>query len=339
MESNINFQEIQRYSQKYAEVVCNDFFANRDKVNGKELLEMTPVKQVNLFMVRTVFLQWQKEVDKIKSPYFDYDSPEVQKVLGKLMNVLSNHIAISRSDLQPILEKAVTEAILLIFSPYEYYIRQINDAENSRIHLSFLKEMSRYIKVNRHLIDSYVNRLENDGVDVLFTEDAFRVFNEVCESSQGAPEEFEPFLKEFSKSVPLSQESIYYESAESTPEERDEKEREFDDDDEPYVQKSVHEKFAGEKEKPDSINDKLKKSTVSSLKRNISINQRFMFVRELFDNDEEAFDSTINMLDSCQNRQEAINFVRVNCIEGKNWDEGSEEVGEFIEVVERRFPG
>ena len=51
---------------------------------------------MNLFVVRELFKAWKEETKKLKSPYFNYESPEVKEALETLMDKLSNNI-LSRS--------------------------------------------------------------------------------------------------------------------------------------------------------------------------------------------------------------------------------------------------
>ncbi len=46
-----------------------------------EIIHLTPVQQVNYFVLKELFQRWKSEINQLKSPYFDYDNDEVQASL------------------------------------------------------------------------------------------------------------------------------------------------------------------------------------------------------------------------------------------------------------------
>ena len=77
---------------------------------------------------------------------------------------------------------------------------------------------------------------------------------------------------------------------------------------------------------------KLSNRPVSSIKTAIGINDRFQYIRELFDGDPEKFVKTVNELDSRQNIKEAVDYLRKNF----KWRK-SETSLKFVNLVKRRF--
>lgn len=63
-----------------------------------------------------------------------------------------------------------------------------------------------------------------------------------------------------------------------------------------------------------------------------------MFVNELFGGNADEFESVVTYLDNCDKKSDAMSFIMANCIEAKGWDQESEEVAEFMYVVQKRFP-
>jgi len=64
----------------------------------------------------------------------------------------------------------------------------------------------------------------------------------------------------------------------------------------------------------------------------IGINDRFLFIRELFANDSNAFDQAIEDLDQCQTIEQAVSYLKKNFKWTKN--EASQK---FLILVKRRF--
>jgi hypothetical protein len=77
---------------------------------------------------------------------------------------------------------------------------------------------------------------------------------------------------------------------------------------------------------------KLSNRPVSSIQTAIGINDRFQYIRELFEGDTEKFVSAVKTLDSKQNIKEAVDYLRTNFKWKKN-----ETSLKFVNLVKRRF--
>ena len=100
MDTSINIKEIEAYSRDYAESICNNYFAEKEKINGNDILELTNIKQINLFIIKNLFENWISSSESMKSPYFNYDAPEVVEIHTRYNNILSRHILIFASPLK-----------------------------------------------------------------------------------------------------------------------------------------------------------------------------------------------------------------------------------------------
>lgn len=92
--------------------------------------------------------------------------------------------------------------------------------------------------------------------------------------------------------------------------------------------KSLNEKFTSLGESKYKVVGK----PVASVKRAIGLNDRFMFTRELFDNDSGKYNTTLEAIDNANNFVEAIEYLEENC----KWTK-SETSLKFMELVKRRF--
>jgi hypothetical protein len=77
---------------------------------------------------------------------------------------------------------------------------------------------------------------------------------------------------------------------------------------------------------------KLSNRPVSSIQASIGINDRFLYIRELFDGDNKKFLDAVKTLDSMQNVKEAVDYLRNNYKWKKN-----ETSLKFVNLVKRRF--
>jgi len=65
----------------------------------------------------------------------------------------------------------------------------------------------------------------------------------------------------------------------------------------------------------------------------ITINERFLFIRELFGNNPEAFKNTVTQLNGMGSWEMAKNLLATQF----NWDLESAVANDFMNVVRRRF--
>ncbi|ADR22227.1 hypothetical protein MATR_01310 [Marivirga tractuosa] len=316
MESKLNHQAIDAYSKALAKQLSQSFFSNSSHISGKEILELSPNKQINLMVLKNLFRKWKKENAKLQSPYFDYHSAEVKKAMKDFMNTLSRHIHVKKEHFEPLLKESIKDSVLLAFSPYDFYSKEINQRDDSRLRLSDLKDLKKYIKFNDFLLDGLIEHFESHKEDVVFNDTAFELFNEVCSNSEEQPADIQPLLAEFSKTLPLSLADIYLE--------------------EEKVEAGMLNDSLQSKDKQ-TLADKLAKSGGKSIMKMLTLNQRFMFVNELFEGNQNQFLSAVEQIDGMDSYKEASTHVKKSFADKYDWDMETEEVQEFMELVEKRF--
>ncbi len=332
MEGKINLAYIESYSRAFTEKVINDFFERQPQITGDEILGFCSPHQINLFIIKEIFYRWKAETSRLKSPWFDYGHEDVKTALSKFMNVLSRHILIGKEEMRPLTEGAVAQTILLIFSPYEFYLKEFNRPGFNRITKENLYDLQKYVKVNTDLLERFIKKFEADGIEAVFSDDAIRMYNEVCEQTRETPEDLGRYLEDFSTVLPLEVDNIY-----KNPEEYSDKK--LYEQLSPGEQKTLLDELHKESGEEKSIlADQLPVDAGKGIKSNITINQRFMFVNELFSGNVDEFEITINTIENCQNRQEAIDFLRTNYIDNHIWENDNEIVSEFMDLVVKYFP-
>jgi hypothetical protein len=267
-------------------------------------------------VLKNLFRKWKKENAKLQSPYFDYHSDEVKKAMKDFMNTLSRHIYVKKEHFEPLLKESIKDSVLLAFSPYDFYSKEINQRDDSRLRLSDLKDLKKYIKFNDFLLDGLIEHFESHKEDVVFNDTAFEMFNEVCSNSEEQPADIQPLLAEFSKTLPLSLADIYLE----------------EDKDQTGI---LNEKLQSKDKQ--TLADKLAKSGGKSMMKMLTLNQRFMFVNELFEGNQNQFLSAVEQIDGLDNYKEASTLVKKSFADKYSWDMETEEVQEFMELVEKRF--
>ena len=339
METSINIREIESYSMDFSKKICDEFFSENNKISGNEILELCEIRQINLLVLKNLFEEWRDTSENLISPYFNYENEEVRELYKKYANALSRNILIDRDHFEPLLSISVKEAFLLIFSPFEFYAQFINSEKRNKISLSDLKTLKKYIKINGHLLDDLIKIVENDTRESIFIDEIYELFNEVCESTKEDPEDITKYIDMFSKVIPLKAEQVYLESSGTdTTEKTDLKKTESES-------QTINEKFHQEKSplvekfviSKNTLADKHEQMPIESIKRSISINQKFLFVKELFNGDDDEFLAFISELDNCLDLKEADQMINTRYHETGKWNEESDTVQQFRQIVNKRF--
>ena len=332
MDEKISLKLVEQYARQFAIRICDSFFSGKDKISGPEILSLTPIKQVNLFVIRDLLKLWKKENEKLKSPYFDYSAHEVKEALQQFQNTLSNHIIISKYDFAPILINAVSQTLYLVLAPYDFYSETL-DGNNGSILTADLKAEVKYIKINRPPLEKLVVRLEETNRTQISGNEAFAILDQILEEVNFTPEEIESHLNLLAQVVPVKAEDFYEVKIQKPAPTPVAKNEPVIAPPQPVVNK-VSTAVNVPKEIKNTLADDLAKKKIKRLKENLTINQKFMFTKILFHGDFEIFSEAIEKLDRMDSFSQAMRFLD----EGyPHWDRESEEYQEFIEIIENRF--
>lgn len=115
-----------------------------------------------------------------------------------------------------------------------------------------------------------------------------------------------------------------------------------------YQQKNAHEVNDAMAPHGESLNDrlkvekvelgsKLKDTPVKDLRKAIGINDRFVFINELFRGDENMYERSIKTINSFNILAEAEYWIQRELKVKIGWNEASETVRHFDQLVRRRF--
>ena len=340
MDEKISLEAIAAYGDAYADKISKSFFSSKPKISGKEILTLSPVPQVNMFVIRELLVTWKEESGKLKSPYFDYDSQEVKDALENFMTVLSKHISVSQEHFVPLLKKAVRQSLLVIFNPYDFFSMLVT-GKNNRIELSTFREEIKYLKINRAPLARLVQKLEEKGVSEIPGNEAFAILDQILEEVSFTPEDLDEHIRQFSHTLPLDPSKFFPEKEEvrkpveprqNTPR----VERTF------FAEESV--KTTENAPLKPTINDRMQTAQrpsmynnfqkIPKIKDHLTINQKFMFTKVLFFGDFESFSRAVDELDQMQDMDSALKYLET---QSSTWDRESREFHEFMEMVEKRF--
>ncbi|MCH7413361.1 hypothetical protein MM213_07695 [Belliella sp. R4-6] len=158
MSIKINSKYLENYALGFAKKVCDQYFSSKQYMTGTEILKLTDSKQVNFFVIKSLFEAWHVELEKLKSnPFFDYRDNSVHQALNEFMNVLSRSIKIDRGNFEPLLGEAVAFSVILALDPLSFFRGEIDKSSGSSVN-DFLKGNEKYYKWNHSLIANLIDR-------------------------------------------------------------------------------------------------------------------------------------------------------------------------------------
>ncbi len=441
MASKLNNNAVLAYAESFAKAVCSDFFAKQKHITGSQLTDFCGIKQVNLFIIKILFENWQADNEKIKSPFFDYENPEIKALLEKLMNMLSRNISIDEATFEKLVTQSVADTIQLLLAPYVFYEQEIQKlAKNGntiRVNEEF-KPALKYVKTHKILFEQIIKGLEekSDAGMVLATK-AIDIIGSIVDTNVEYDDP-KTILRQLGDIVPLKiQEFVTFTDQNQETEKVEEKipeptitnqptakkeelksffETSFDEEETPktqnfapseitYAEKKVEDKIEKKKQEPIQQDSPLfksykreevvtekktttptphfveeekkngnsiiasiapkhvesaKKSTFAdryttgadtdaptfaerfkpsgkTVKELITLNQKFLFTKKLFGNNQDELEEALQGIDRCDSHKGAIMFLKNNYIMKYDWNFQSDEVKDFLELVELRF--
>lgn len=164
MNDKYSLAKCAQYGRRLAARLCDQYFGAEPAaaLDGPALLKFTPVRQLNLLVMRQLLGQWQAETARLRSPYFDFEAAPVQAALGQFMNVLSRHLRLRRPAFEPLLAQAAADTLALIADPTGSFQRLLlGDAQAPT--LAGLRDNLRYLDIDKAFFQGFVDSLPASG--------------------------------------------------------------------------------------------------------------------------------------------------------------------------------
>ncbi|MEO9803313.1 MAG: hypothetical protein ABJF04_08710 [Reichenbachiella sp.] len=357
--SKLNQEATNTYSRSYSAKIIEDFFSRNKEISGQQIISLTPIKQVNFFVLKALFEEWQEEIKKFRSPYFDYKNDDVNQALKSFINTLSKHILIQKENFQPLLEKAVIATLELLNDPAKYYTQELsrtNAADKTRE----LKGISKYIKLHKALFDDLLIKLDKADNINLAIQQAVQEHSPSDSETEQIVDHFngtltldvlekQPEIDEILMPEPLDElgedsrvnESSMIEDINDEFDPVDESQGEgasHSNVNQQYKEdiKTLNQRYE-EKEKVKNLAAVHETKSMSDLKNNININQRYMFVNDLFEGNEKDYELAMDEVESCDSFDSSVELLVQNYAKKYAWDMNADEVKELLKVIFKRF--
>ena len=362
-----NSAEAQQYAEQFSSLLCHEFFKNKESISGAEVLQISEIKQLNLLVIKNLYDKWKEENTRLKSPFFDYSNPEVKEALESFMNVLSRHISVNQKTFRSLLSKATFDTLQLAAEPQAFFEGQLRNLPDFKLSKIWVDKNSKYFAVNKHILSKLG---EKAGDTHVFANEAIQWLKEII-TTEGS-EDTSDLLADLNNILPLplekasSKTSFFDEALSGSAEPKtitlkpsEEPLPEIPVKPEP-VKEALQKPMAIKEEAMARLNEKHsgtsvtlneriisentrnlldlhQKKKISSLKEGISFNQRHLFVRNLFGGDLDAFNQTLEALETFSTYDQAIRHLEQNTVKQYQWKAGSEETNEFYAHLERKF--
>lgn len=201
MSNKFNANALSEYSKSYARRIASDFYQQQPTMNGQQILSLTPISQINLFVISSLADKWQDDAAKFRSPYFDFTNEEVQEALRNFMNVVSQYISVRREHLEPLLADATRRAIIMVFDPRAYFDDMLRSQPEFTLTADALKQIIRYTKINQFIPAHILQRM--NGKPFIYANQALTYLDEVLTQRGHDLEKYDKFVELFSEKLPM----------------------------------------------------------------------------------------------------------------------------------------
>jgi hypothetical protein len=329
MDEKISLEAIALYGDSFADKILKSFFSGKDQITGKEILSLSKINQVNLFVIRELFKTWKEEARRQKSIYFDNEHPEVKEALTNYMSAVSNHILIDQVHFAPLLKKAVSQTLLVVFNPYDFFSLLIS-GKNHKLEVAGFREELKYLKINRAPLERMLQKLDEQGIREIAGNEAFAILDQILEEVNFTPEDVDDYIAKFSEVVPLNPEQFYVPQQTEKPKPPSQRSANVFQNPSPADKGMLNDQLTSSQQP--AVMDNLRK--IARIKEHLSINQKFMFTKVLFYGDFDSFSRAIDELDTMSDMKSAVSYLERH---SSSWDRDSKEFHEFMEMVEKRF--
>ena len=347
MEYKINLVELEKYAYAFAEEACSSFFASNNIITGSQILKFTDIDQVNYFIVQEIFEKWKDETSRLKSPYFDYENPDVKDALKVFINKVSNFITVKHNDFAPLVQKACYNTAWFTYLPEDFIAKTY--LSKPFVRKEELKEKVKYIKLHKGLYSDFIDVIEREAKEEISSVKLLSLLNQIYQAYNYSTSEQEQTVSALSAMVyfdanriliqPVKQEvATVVEKPKLQPvvelpkEETHEKQGTTINNQYIKGRTTLNDQFREKSSDPSII----AKGKISSIRAAISLNKKYLFVNALFKGNPEDFDKAIAEIDNAPDEQSARAYAQ-SYAQQLGWEKYKDETKELLELVSRKF--
>lgn len=164
MANKWNTTDIEKISTAFTQKNLQKCFQENDTLSGEEIVSATTFPQINYFVLREIFSRWEEETGRLKSPYFDFNAPEVQKSFSDFRNTVSRYILVRKEDFAPLLESAVRKTLELYLRPEAFFVADFRALPDFKLTRPWLHKNQVFFKSYDWLIRDLGQAVEGDFI-------------------------------------------------------------------------------------------------------------------------------------------------------------------------------
>lgn len=164
MANKWNTTDIEKISTAFTQKNLEKCFQENDTLSGEDIVSATAFPQINYFVLREIFSRWEEETGRLKSPYFDFDAPEVQRSFSDFRNTLSRYILVKKEDFAGLLEAAVSKTLELYIRPEAFFVADFRSLPDFKLTRPWLHKNQVFFKSYDWLIRDLGKVVEGDFI-------------------------------------------------------------------------------------------------------------------------------------------------------------------------------
>ncbi|HEX8545348.1 MAG TPA: hypothetical protein VF691_00225 [Cytophagaceae bacterium] len=334
MNSQLDISKFKELSETLSKELLDKVINGRRILSGDEIISFSDNPALNYLIIREIFQQWNKETAKLSSPYFDYNHPVVKKAMVDFLNSLSSHISIKIEDFILLLQKATFNYVIL--TAYPRGILEVLYPEQTTIKLQEIEADRKFIKVNRFLFEELMLSMKRSEKVSMPLPQCQELLENILQNQKDKLETNEELLGRVRAiAKPIDQEETNLKFPQThiiSPEENAE-----DTHKEAVKQSSVILNDTLAQSSDNTLIDKLSKSRIQSIREEITLIKKFLFLNELFKGNNEDYLKAIDIADNASSYDGAIAKLREEFENKYSWSNESEARLEFLDILRRKY--
>ncbi|WP_133274095.1 hypothetical protein [Hymenobacter radiodurans] len=208
MKDKYSHAKREHYGRRLAAHLCDQHFGPQPTatLDGPAVLRFTPIRQVNLLVVQQLLAQWTAEMARLRSPYFDFEAPDVRQALTQFMNTLSRRIQLTRGAFEPLLARAVADTLGVVTDPVLTFEEKLLGDQPTAT-AAQLRDALRYLDLNKDLFGEFIDSLSPEApLERDFLLERFRLHQEATYKGHQL---MEKLVAEFSALLPLTEADLW----------------------------------------------------------------------------------------------------------------------------------
>ena len=293
-----------------------------------------------------LFDRWKDEINRLKSPYFNYEEEEVALALKAFVNKVSRHIVVRKEFFKPLVQKGIVDTLTYLLNPSEFIEQEVNKTERpTKADLLDKEKFFKLYKDTFQLWTAKINRMPEGPLDANELIKAYTSVapqQHIVQYSDPIVDKFNQLLK-LTLSVAPSQQANVEKLVKITPIETKVEISEPKTPENTVIKPilkpviSINDQIKQTSQAGNSIAERLSKSKIEDIKSSIPLNLKFLFINVLFDGKVNEYNDALSHIEGCSDFETTQKVLIETYGKKHKWEARTEERDEFFKIIERKF--